>query len=257
MTQAAIEIDNLCKTYAGGKRALDGVSFDVPRGQIFGLLGPNGAGKSTLINILAGLVNKTEGRATIWGFDVDAHPRNAKASIGIVNQEITVRSLLHAARDAGDPGRALRRAQEAARSDGAAPRGASRGQGQGLFAHALGRHEAAADGRQGDGPFAAGAGPRRADRGRRRRASPAALGLCPRAQRARRHGGAHHALSRGSRAALRPDRDHQPRQADRQQADPRAGRHGAGESGRSHRRSATCRCCPYRRNANAASRRSS
>jgi ABC-2 type transport system ATP-binding protein len=89
MTQAAIEIDTLCKTYAGGKRALDGVTFDVPRGQIFGLLGPNGAGKSTLINILAGLVNKTDGRATIWGFDVEAHPRNAKASIGIVNQEIT------------------------------------------------------------------------------------------------------------------------------------------------------------------------
>ncbi len=90
MTQAAIAIDNLCKTYAaGGKRALDGVSFEVPRGQIFGLLGPNGAGKSTLINILAGLVNKTSGRAAIWGFDLDAHPRNAKASIGIVNQEIT------------------------------------------------------------------------------------------------------------------------------------------------------------------------
>lgn len=89
MTQAAIEIQDLCKTYAGGKRALDGVSFDVPRGEIFGLLGPNGAGKSTLINILAGLVNKTRGRASIWGFDIDAHPRNAKASIGIVNQEIT------------------------------------------------------------------------------------------------------------------------------------------------------------------------
>jgi ABC-2 type transport system ATP-binding protein len=89
MTQAAIEIQDLCKTYAGGKRALDGVTFDVPRGQIFGLLGPNGAGKSTLINILAGLVNKTGGRASIWGFDIDAHPRNAKGSIGIVNQEIT------------------------------------------------------------------------------------------------------------------------------------------------------------------------
>ena len=86
--EAAIRIDNLCKTYAGGKRALDGVSFDVPRGAIFGLLGPNGAGKSTLINILAGLVNKTSGHASIWGFDIDAHPRNAKASIGIVNQEI-------------------------------------------------------------------------------------------------------------------------------------------------------------------------
>ncbi|MGK6354076.1 ABC transporter ATP-binding protein [Sphingomonas sp. DT-207] len=89
MTQAAIEIQDLCKTYAGGKRALDGVTFEVPRGQIFGLLGPNGAGKSTLINILAGLVNKTGGRASVWGFDIDAHPRNAKGSIGIVNQEIT------------------------------------------------------------------------------------------------------------------------------------------------------------------------
>ena len=45
MDEPAIRIDPLCKTYAGGKRALDGISFDVPRGQIFGLLGPNGAGK--------------------------------------------------------------------------------------------------------------------------------------------------------------------------------------------------------------------
>ena len=88
MTQAAISIDNLQKTYAGGKRALDGVTFDVPRGQIFGLLGPNGAGKSTLINILSGMVNKTGGTANIWGFDITEHPRNAKASIGIVPQEI-------------------------------------------------------------------------------------------------------------------------------------------------------------------------
>jgi ABC-2 type transport system ATP-binding protein len=88
MTEPAISINRLSKTYAGGKRALDDVSFEVPRGQIFGLLGPNGAGKSTLINILAGLVNKTAGTASIWGFDIDAHPRNAKASIGIVNQEI-------------------------------------------------------------------------------------------------------------------------------------------------------------------------
>ncbi len=88
MTQAAIEIDALEKTYAGGKRALDGVTFDVPRGQIFGLLGPNGAGKSTLINILSGMVNKSGGRAAIWGFDIDKHPRNAKVSIGIVPQEI-------------------------------------------------------------------------------------------------------------------------------------------------------------------------
>ena len=88
MTEAAISIDNLQKTYQGGKRALDGITLDVPRGEIFGLLGPNGAGKSTLINILAGLVMKSGGSASIWGFDIDAHPRNAKRSIGIVPQEI-------------------------------------------------------------------------------------------------------------------------------------------------------------------------
>jgi ABC-2 type transport system ATP-binding protein len=88
MDEPAIRIESLSKTYAGGKRALDNVSFDVPRGQIFGLLGPNGAGKSTLINILAGLVVKTGGKVTIWGFDIDQHPRNAKRSIGVVPQEI-------------------------------------------------------------------------------------------------------------------------------------------------------------------------
>jgi ABC-2 type transport system ATP-binding protein len=88
MSEAAISIVDLQKTYKGGKRALDGISLDVPRGGIFGLLGPNGAGKSTLINILAGLVSKSGGSANIWGFDIDAHPRNAKRSIGVVPQEI-------------------------------------------------------------------------------------------------------------------------------------------------------------------------
>jgi ABC-2 type transport system ATP-binding protein len=97
-TEPAIRIDNLVKRYAPakgakgtvaeGKLALGGVSFDVPQGSIFGLLGPNGAGKSTLINILAGLVNKTGGTVDIWGFDIDAHRRNASRSIGIVPQEI-------------------------------------------------------------------------------------------------------------------------------------------------------------------------
>jgi len=92
MDEPAIRIESLSKTYAGKgaepKRALNEVSFDVPRGQIFGLLGPNGAGKSTLINILAGLVMKTSGKVTIWGFDIDEHPRNSKRSIGVVPQEI-------------------------------------------------------------------------------------------------------------------------------------------------------------------------
>ena len=92
MNEPAIRIESLGKTYAAKgmppKQALRDVSFDVPRGQIFGLLGPNGAGKSTLINILAGLVVKSSGKVTIWGFDIEDHPRNAKRSIGVVPQEI-------------------------------------------------------------------------------------------------------------------------------------------------------------------------
>jgi ABC-2 type transport system ATP-binding protein len=88
MSDLAIELVDLSKTYAGGKQALDRVSLAIPRGSIYGLLGPNGAGKSTMINILAGLVNKTGGTARIWGFDIDEQPRNARNSIGIVNQEI-------------------------------------------------------------------------------------------------------------------------------------------------------------------------
>jgi len=88
MDEPAIRIESLSKTYEGGKLALNDVSFDVPRGQIFGLLGPNGAGKSTLINILAGLVVKSAGKVVIWGFDIDKHPRNSKRSIGVVPQEI-------------------------------------------------------------------------------------------------------------------------------------------------------------------------
>lgn len=94
MTKNAIEIRGLKKVYGGkggqGKKlALKGIDLDIPQGSMFGLLGPNGAGKSTTINILAGLVNKTEGSAKIWGFDIDENPRNARANIGIVPQELT------------------------------------------------------------------------------------------------------------------------------------------------------------------------
>ncbi|MEO0035184.1 MAG: hypothetical protein RLZZ501_1207 [Pseudomonadota bacterium] len=87
---AAVSVVGLTKVYRGGKRALDGVSLDVPRGAFFGLLGPNGAGKSTLINILAGLVIKTAGTVRIWDRDIDRTPRAAKAAIGVVPQELNL-----------------------------------------------------------------------------------------------------------------------------------------------------------------------
>lgn len=91
----AIEIKGLIKTYAGRKKqppkeALKGIDLAIPRGSIFGLLGPNGAGKSTLINILAGLVVKSGGTARIWDFDIDANPRRARRSIGVVPQELNL-----------------------------------------------------------------------------------------------------------------------------------------------------------------------
>lgn len=91
----AIEISGLTKTYKKSrkspeKRALKSVDLVVPRGSIFGLLGPNGAGKSTLINILAGLVVKSSGSAKICGFDIDGQTRQARASIGVVPQEIAM-----------------------------------------------------------------------------------------------------------------------------------------------------------------------
>ena len=89
----AIEARGLIKTYPSTKTmpektALKGIDLAIPRGSMFGLLGPNGAGKSTFINILAGLCQKTSGDVSIWGIDIDAHPRAARAAIGVVPQEL-------------------------------------------------------------------------------------------------------------------------------------------------------------------------
>jgi ABC-2 type transport system ATP-binding protein len=95
MSANAIEIRGLRKTYAtsgrtAAKEALKGINLDIPAGCIMGLLGPNGAGKSTLINILAGLVTKTAGQVTIWGFDQDVNPRQSRAAIGVMPQELNL-----------------------------------------------------------------------------------------------------------------------------------------------------------------------
>ena len=89
----AISVRDLNKVYAASgkmpeKHALKDLTLNIPRGSIFGLLGPNGAGKSTFINILAGMVTKTSGHAEIWGMDIDKYPRQSRAAIGVVNQEI-------------------------------------------------------------------------------------------------------------------------------------------------------------------------
>ena len=89
-----LKIKNLNKVYSkkpkGFIHALKNLNLEVKQGEIFGLLGPNGAGKSTFINILGGNVIKTEGEVEVWGFNLDKNPRQVRASIGIVPQEINI-----------------------------------------------------------------------------------------------------------------------------------------------------------------------
>ena len=91
----AVRIKDLNKIYKGrkggaDKHALKTMTLDIPKGCIFGLLGPNGAGKSTMINILAGTVIKSGGTAQVWGVDIDENPRQARANIGVVPQELKI-----------------------------------------------------------------------------------------------------------------------------------------------------------------------
>ncbi|MEX2649573.1 MAG: ABC transporter ATP-binding protein [Alphaproteobacteria bacterium] len=89
----AVRLSGVRKVYRRDGRAVEalkGIDLAVPRGAFFGLLGPNGAGKSTLINILAGLVIKTAGTVVIWGHDIDRASRAARASIGVVPQELNI-----------------------------------------------------------------------------------------------------------------------------------------------------------------------
>ena len=95
LPEQAVEVKALNKVYRASnrqseKRALSDVDLSIKRGQIFGLLGPNGAGKSTLINIMAGLVHKTSGSMALWDYDIDRDPRQARAAIGIVPQELNI-----------------------------------------------------------------------------------------------------------------------------------------------------------------------
>ena len=105
MPEFALEVENLVKTYrekrrwifgrdGGPVRAIDGLSFAVPHGVIFGLLGPNGAGKTTLLKILSTLLQPTSGRARIEGIDVASEPLEVRRRIATVIQETAVEMFL-------------------------------------------------------------------------------------------------------------------------------------------------------------------
>jgi len=95
MIKIALTVENLTKVYLDSKtkkenKALSNLNFNVKQGEVFGLLGPNGAGKTTFLSILGGTVTKTSGSVNVWGFNLDQNPRQVKASIGIVPQEVNL-----------------------------------------------------------------------------------------------------------------------------------------------------------------------
>ena len=89
MSEQAIEVRNLTKRF-GAFTAVDGVNFDVKRGEIFGFLGANGAGKSTTIRMLCGLLQPTSGSATVGGFDINTQTEQVKLNIGYMSQRFSL-----------------------------------------------------------------------------------------------------------------------------------------------------------------------
>jgi ABC-2 type transport system ATP-binding protein len=91
MPDYVVEATNIARTFAAGNvRALDGVSLQVPTGQVFGLLGPNGSGKTTMVRILSTILSPTSGSATVAGFDVVKQPNQVRRHIGLAGQNATV-----------------------------------------------------------------------------------------------------------------------------------------------------------------------
>ena len=95
MYKNALTVENLTKIYSNSKskkenKALNNLTFEVKEGEVFGLLGPNGAGKTTFLSILGGTVIKSSGNVNVWGFDLNKNPRQVRASLGIVPQEVNL-----------------------------------------------------------------------------------------------------------------------------------------------------------------------
>ena len=89
-----VKVSNLTKVYKGNVKAVDGVSFSIGEGEVFGLLGPNGAGKTTTLHMLATILKPTSGEAKVNGFDVVKRPGKVRESIGIVFQDPSSDELL-------------------------------------------------------------------------------------------------------------------------------------------------------------------
>lgn len=85
-----VSVDNLSKVYKSGHRALNGISLDIHAGEILALLGPNGAGKTTLISIICGIVNASDGKVSVDGYDIIDDFRITRSMIGLVPQELTL-----------------------------------------------------------------------------------------------------------------------------------------------------------------------
>ena len=87
--QPIVKVEDLCKSFDGKTKAVDGVSFEVKEGEIFGFLGPNGAGKSTTINMLTTLLPPSSGKAEVCGFDIHRQANEVRRSVGVVPQDYT------------------------------------------------------------------------------------------------------------------------------------------------------------------------
>ena len=245
-----IEAHDLVKTYPKGVRALDGLSFAVPAGTVFGLLGPNGAGKSTTVKILTTLAQADSGTATVAGLDVRARAAQVRHAIGVVAQRSGAdpmatgrENLLLTGRIQGLRGRDARGAgRRAARPVRPGRRGRP------ARPHLLRWHAAAAGRGAGPDQPAAGAVPRRADRGPGPGVAHGHVGRDRAARRRRRaHHPADHPLPGGGRPARQPPghrgpRAHRRGRHARRAQGPAPRRRRAHRPRRSHRtRQAACR----------------
>src|SRR5438093_12697517 len=84
-----VKVQSLAKTFGGKIKAVDGVSFEIKEGEVFGFLGPNGAGKSTTINMLTTLLKPTSGRAEVFGYDTSKQATAVRRIVGVVPQDYT------------------------------------------------------------------------------------------------------------------------------------------------------------------------